>query len=61
MSKLIRNIVLFTLALFVVTLAVEYFRKGRIAVEQPQFFFLAILGLGIFGGYMVTWVAAGKE
>lgn len=60
MPKLFRNIVLFTLALFVVTLAVEYLRKGQLSIEQPQLFILAILGLGIFGGYMITWVAAGK-
>lgn len=61
MPKLLRNIILFTTALFVVTLAVEYFRKGQLAIEQPQLFILAILGLGIFGGYMVTWVADGKQ
>lgn len=61
MPKLFRNIILFTLALFLVTLAVEYARKGQISIEQPHLFIMAILGLGIFGGYMVTWVAAGKQ
>jgi hypothetical protein len=61
MGKLLRNISLFTLLLFLVTLAVEYARKGQLQIEQPLLFIFAILGLGIFGGYMVTWVADGKQ
>lgn len=61
MGKLLRNISLFTIILFLITLVVEYARKGQLAIDQPLLFSLAILGLGIFGGYMVTWVAAGKQ
>lgn len=61
MQNLVRNISLFTIGLLLVTLALEYFRKGQLNIEQPAIFFLAILGLGAFGGYMVTWVGAGKQ
>ncbi len=60
MSKLWRNIALFTAGLFIVTLGVEYFRHGKLDIEQPQFFIVAILLLGVLGGYTITWVGEGK-
>jgi hypothetical protein len=61
LPNLRRNIALFTIGLFIVTLGVEYFKKGHLNIEQPLLFFIAILALGAFGGYMVSWVAAGNK
>lgn len=59
-TKLHRNIGLFTLGLFIVTLGIEYFKKGTLAMEQPIAFLLTITLLGIIGGYTITWVSEGK-
>jgi hypothetical protein len=60
LTKLHRNIGLFTLGLFIVTLGIEYYKKGTLAVEQPLIFILVITILGIIGGQTITWVSQGK-
>ncbi len=59
-SKLLRNMGLFTVGLFVITLSIEYFKKGSLNVEQPLAFIIVITMLGVIGGYTITWVSEGK-
>ncbi len=55
MPKLFKNMLMFTVGLAIVTLAVEFFRKGEINIESPQYFALAIFLLGTIGGWIYTW------
>jgi hypothetical protein len=55
MSRMIKNMVAFTLVLGLGTLAVEYFRKGTIQMEDAASFLLTILFMGVVGGYIYTW------
>lgn len=55
MSRMIKNMVAFTLVLGLGTLAVEYFRKGTIRMEDAPSFMLTILFMGVVGGYIYTW------
>ncbi|MEZ5058503.1 MAG: hypothetical protein R2879_15830 [Saprospiraceae bacterium] len=52
---MIKNMIVFTLILGVATLALEYFRKGTIAIEDPAGFGITILIMGIAGGYIYNW------
>ncbi len=60
LPNLSRNILLFIGGLFVLTLGMEYLKKGTLNMEQPALFIGAIVLLGVFGGYMVSWVEDGK-
>lgn len=55
MSRMVKNMVAFTLVLGLGTLAVEYFRKGTIHLGDPLSFSLTILFMGVVGGYIYTW------
>lgn len=61
MKPLYRNILIFTVGLALLTLSIETYRKGRFDLDQPVVFFVAILVLGLIGGYAVTWVQQGKH
>lgn len=61
MKNLSKNIAVFTTALLIITLLVEFFRKGKIQMEDPGFFIIAILFLGFAGGYIYTWVYEEKN
>ena len=54
MSRMIKNMLAFILVLGLGTLALEYFRKGTIAMEDPTSFAITILLMGIAGGYIYT-------
>ncbi len=56
MKPLYRNIILFTIGLALLTLSLEVYRKGRLELDQPGNFAVAIIVLGMIGGYVVTWV-----
>jgi hypothetical protein len=55
MSGMIKNMLVFTLILGVATLALEYFRKGTIFMEDPVSFGITILIMGVAGGYIYNW------
>lgn len=61
MNKLYRNVLLFTVGLFLLTLSIETLRHKRLQIEEPLAFVTAILVLGVIGGYIVTWVSEAKE
>lgn len=61
MNTLTRNIFLFTVGLLLLTLSIEMFKKGQLQIDQPLAFGIAIIVLGIIGGYVITWVAASKN
>lgn len=61
MNAVYRNILLFTVGLFLLTLTIEVSKKGKLQVDQPIAFVAAILILGIIGGYVVTWVSESKN
>jgi hypothetical protein len=52
---------LFTVGLFLLTLSIEVYKKGKLEIDQPLAFGVAILVLGIIGGYVITWVAEAKN
>lgn len=60
-KKLLNNILLFTVALGLLTVAIEVWKKGRFDIEHPLIFAGAIIALGVIGGWVITWVAAGKN
>jgi hypothetical protein len=61
MNKLYKNVLLFTVGLFLLTLSVETLRHGRLQIGEPLPFVIAILVLGIIGGYVITWVSEAKD
>jgi uncharacterized protein (UPF0333 family) len=61
MNTLTRNIFLFTVGLLLLTLSIEMFKKGQLQIDQPLAFGIAIIVLGIIGGYVITWVAESKN
>jgi hypothetical protein len=61
MNTLTRNIFLFTVGLLLLTLSIEMFKKGHLQIDQPLAFGIAIIVLGIIGGYVITWVAESKN
>ena len=61
MRTLYRNMLLFTVGLFLLTLSIEVYKKGKLEIDQPLAFGVAILVLGIIGGYVITWVAEAKN
>jgi hypothetical protein len=61
MNQLTRNILLFTVGLLLLTLTIEVWRHGNLDIEHPAAFFIAVMVLGIIGGYVITWVAEGKN
>ncbi|MCF8236886.1 MAG: hypothetical protein K9I85_01910 [Saprospiraceae bacterium] len=56
MKPLYRNIIFFTVGLALLTLSLETYRKGKLELDHPSTFFVAILILGMIGGYVITWV-----
>lgn len=61
MKPLYRNILFFTIGLFLLTLSLETYRKGKLQLDQPYAFFVAILILGLIGGSVITWVQKAQE
>lgn len=61
MNTLTRNILLFTVGLVLLTLTIEMSRHGNLNIENPAAFFIAVIVLGVIGGYVITWVAEGKN
>jgi hypothetical protein len=61
MNKLYKNVLLFTVGLFLLTLSIETLRNGRLQIGEPLAFVVAILVLGIVGGYVITWVGEAKD
>lgn len=61
MKQLFKNILIFTGVLTVSTLAVEWFRKGHLQLENPLTLALTIFVLGIVGGYLYTWTYDNKS
>ncbi len=45
----------FSLALAIITLLMEYYKHQSINIENWQSFIITILTLGIVGGYIYTW------
>lgn len=60
-KKLLNNILLFTVALGLLTVAIEVWKKGRMDIDYPIVFIGAIVALGVIGGWVITWVAAAKK
>lgn len=60
-NKLVKNILLFTSGLALLTVSIEVFKRGHLQIEEPLAFFIAILVLGVIGGYTITWVAQSKQ
>jgi hypothetical protein len=61
MKPPVRNIISFTIFLFVLTFLLEWYRKGEIRFEQPALFITALVVLGIIGGYVFTWAYENKN
>ncbi|HMR42409.1 MAG TPA: hypothetical protein PKC40_01180 [Saprospiraceae bacterium] len=61
MQHLYKNIIVFTAALLLITVLLEYYRKGHLQIEEPAYFFGAVVFLGIVGGYIYTWVYGDKK
>ena len=53
--------IFFTIGLALLTWTLEVYRKGRMQLDQPMAFFVAILALGIIGGYVITWVQKAND
>ena len=61
MKPLYRNMIFFTIGLALLTWTLEVYRKGRMQLDQTIAFFVAILALGIIGGYVITWVQKASD
>ncbi len=55
MKRMIINMGVFSLALAIITLLMEYYKHQSINIENWQSFIITILTLGIVGGYIYTW------
>ena len=60
MNTLQKNILLFIIGLAAITLSVEVMRHGRLQIEEPVAFIVAIVVLGIVGGWVLTWLKEGQ-